>query len=206
MQSNLRLGQDHIGKFALHGTQFPILARIAPCGRPLAASAAPANSKIAHLNQGLDAGAQILDYAWRSQYGPRGLEGAGNRIKGDARTGVTMVDEPRDEHDPAKRPIDEAALSARLRRLGDRLGHQPPSEDRGADRDRPSVDSSGFSRGMRLSSELVAGIIVGAAIGWAVDRLLGTSPWGLSIGLLLGFAGGVFNLVRATSGNTDRRS
>jgi ATP synthase protein I len=116
-----------------------------------------------------------------------------------------MADKARDEHDPANRPIDEAALSARLQRLGDRLDRERSSESRGADRDRPSVDSSGFSRGMRLSSELVAGIIVGAAIGWAIDRVLGTSPWGLSVGLLLGFAGGVANLVRAV-GNTGNRT
>jgi len=105
-----------------------------------------------------------------------------------------MADKARDEHDPAIRPDDEARLSARLRRLGDRLDRERSSERR--DPDGPSADRSGFARGMRLSTELVAGVIVGAAIGWALDRLLGTSPWGLSVGLLLGFAGGVASLVR----------
>ena len=114
-----------------------------------------------------------------------------------------MAEEPRDEHDPAYRPIDEAALSARLRRLGDRLGQDRSSEIRDTDRDRASANSSGFARGMRLSTELVAGVIVGAALGWAIDRLLGTSPWGLSVGLLLGFAGGVASLVRSAGRDTD---
>lgn len=113
-----------------------------------------------------------------------------------------MADEARDEHDPVKRPIDEAALSARLRRLGDRLDHQRSSGDRDAERDGPSAETSGFARGMRLSTELVAGVIVGAAIGWALDRLLGSSPWGLTVGLLLGFAGGVANLVRAANSSS----
>ena len=35
--------------------------------------------------------------------------------------------------------------------------------------------------GFRLSSELVAGVVVGAAIGWGVDRWLSTSPFGLIV-------------------------
>jgi len=51
--------------------------------------------------------------------------------------------------------------------------------------------------GLRLSSELVAGVLVGAALGWGFDRLLSTSPWGLIIFLLLGFIAGVVNVMRA---------
>jgi ATP synthase protein I len=114
-----------------------------------------------------------------------------------------MADKARDEHDPVNPPLDEAALSARLRRLGDRLGRERPRENRDADQDLPSVNASGFSRGMRLSSELVGGVVVGAGAGWTIDQLLGTSPWGLSIGLLLGFAGGVANLVRSANSNSE---
>jgi ATP synthase protein I len=57
--------------------------------------------------------------------------------------------------------------------------------------------SSGLARGLRLSTELVAGVLVGAGIGWALDRWLGISPWGLIVFLLLGFAAGVLNVVRA---------
>jgi ATP synthase protein I len=48
-----------------------------------------------------------------------------------------------------------------------------------------------------LSSVLVAGVLVGAGIGWALDRVLGISPWGLIVFLLLGFAAGVVNVIRA---------
>jgi ATP synthase protein I len=41
--------------------------------------------------------------------------------------------------------------------------------------------------------------LVGAAIGWALDKLLGITPWGLIVFLLLGFAAGVVNVVRAVS-------
>ena len=56
-----------------------------------------------------------------------------------------------------------------------------------------------MARGFRLSSELVAGVVAGAMIGWGFDRLLSTSPWGLIVFFLLGFAAGVVNLVRSVS-------
>jgi ATP synthase protein I len=108
-----------------------------------------------------------------------------------------MADNPRDSNDLEKRRPDEAALSARLRRLGDRLGQQRPGEPSETGRGPPAADASGYARGFRLSSELVGGVLVGAGIGWALDRVLGTSPWGLIVFLLLGFAGGVFSVVRA---------
>jgi putative F0F1-ATPase subunit (Ca2+/Mg2+ transporter) len=49
----------------------------------------------------------------------------------------------------------------------------------------------------RFSSEFVAGVIVGAGIGWLIDRALGISPWGLTVFLLLGFAAGVLNVMRS---------
>ena len=99
--------------------------------------------------------------------------------------------------DPANRPTDEAQLSARLRRLGEELGRERPRETPETNRGRPDADAAGFARGFRLSTELVAGVLVGAAIGWGLDRLAGISPWGLIVFVLLGFAAGVLNVMRA---------
>ncbi len=108
-----------------------------------------------------------------------------------------MADGARDKDGSAKRAAEEAALSARLRGLGARLGQtgqrKPPDHDSG----QPRSDPSAIARGFRLSTELVAGVIVGAMIGWALDRLLGISPWGLIVFLLLGFTAGVLNVMRA---------
>ena len=57
--------------------------------------------------------------------------------------------------------------------------------------------------GLRLSSELVAGVLVGAAIGWGFDRLLSTSPWGLIVFLLLGFSAGIINVVRSSGAGRE---
>jgi ATP synthase protein I len=53
-----------------------------------------------------------------------------------------------------------------------------------------------MARGLRLSTELVAGVLVGAGIGWMIDYGLGISPWGFIVFLLLGFAAGVMNVMR----------
>jgi len=46
-------------------------------------------------------------------------------------------------------------------------------------------------------SEFVAAIIVGGGLGYLLDMFLPTRPWGLIVLLLLGFAAGVLNVVRA---------
>jgi ATP synthase protein I len=109
-----------------------------------------------------------------------------------------MGDDAREKGDGERLPADEAALSARLKRLGERLGRvraDRPSESNSDQR--PAADPSAIARGFRLSTEFVAGIVVGAAIGWLLDRWLGISPWGMIVFLLLGFAAGVLNVMRA---------
>src|SRR3954471_15263782 len=113
-----------------------------------------------------------------------------------------MADDPR-KQDDADRPDEEAALSARLQRLGERLGQVSRPTETGSV-PRQSTDMSGFARGFRLSSELVAGVAVGALLGWLLDRWLGISPWGLIVFLLLGFAAGVLNVMRAAGVVRDR--
>ncbi len=54
-----------------------------------------------------------------------------------------------------------------------------------------------MARGFQLSSELIAGVVVGALMGWGFDRLLSTSPFGLIVFVLLGFAAGVLNVIRS---------
>jgi ATP synthase protein I len=97
---------------------------------------------------------------------------------------------------------DEAALSARLGSLDHRLSEIRDS--RKIRTDQPGTESgdsaaraSAMARGLRLSSELIAGVVVGAVIGWGFDRLLSTSPFGLIVFFLLGFVAGVVNVVRS---------
>src|ERR1700726_76253 len=108
-----------------------------------------------------------------------------------------MSDGTREDGKRDKAHTDEAALSARLQRLGEGLGRQraeDPSNDAAENR---AATASGYARGFRLSSELVAGVLVGAGLGWGIDRLFGVAPWGLIVFLLLGFAAGVLNVMRS---------
>jgi ATP synthase protein I len=115
-----------------------------------------------------------------------------------------MADGPRGNGDRNEPPDDEAALSARLKRLGNRLAKTNRPSENGSG-PRQTADVSAIARGFRLSTELVAGVLVGAVIGWLLDRWLGISPWGLIVFLLLGFAAGVLNVMRAAGVVRDRQ-
>ena len=109
-----------------------------------------------------------------------------------------QADDARDRKGRDQPSAEEAALSARLRDLGKRLGrHHSDGPSDSEPGQRPTADPSAIARGFRLSAELVAGVLVGAAIGWLLDRGLGISPWGMIVFLLLGFAAGVLNVMRA---------
>jgi ATP synthase protein I len=109
-----------------------------------------------------------------------------------------MAGDAREKADRVESPPDEAALSARFRRLGERLGQiHPDRPSESGPGERSTADPSAIARGFRLSAELVAGVLLGAGIGWLLDYWLGISPWGMIVFLLLGFAAGVLNVMRA---------
>ncbi|NQW09227.1 MAG: AtpZ/AtpI family protein [Alphaproteobacteria bacterium] len=64
----------------------------------------------------------------------------------------------------------------------------------------PDMPNSGLGIAFRVGVELVAGVVVGVAVGYGLDRWLGTSPWLLIVFFLLGSAGGMLNVWRAMSG------
>ncbi|WP_349359677.1 AtpZ/AtpI family protein [Stappia sp.] len=114
-----------------------------------------------------------------------------------------------DESDDGDRDrrLTEAELSERRDRLVRSL------EDRAPKVEDPRAAASsgaghGFAQAMKLSTEFVAGVVVGAGIGWLIDRGLGTSPWGLIVFLLLGFCAGVLNVLRSAGvvAEPDRRA
>jgi ATP synthase protein I len=91
----------------------------------------------------------------------------------------------------------DTELARRLDRLSRDLDEE--KRERAAEERPRRSDSTGYGLAMRLASEFVAGVLVGAALGWGLDRVAGTSPWGLIGLLLLGFCAGVLNVVRASS-------
>ena len=103
------------------------------------------------------------------------------------------MSEPRDENRPARPPSSVTAdLEARIARAQKLRPAEAAAEQR------RQSDMSGLSRGFRLASEFAAAIIVGAGLGYLIDMVLPTRPWAMVAMLLLGFAAGVLNVVRAT--------
>ena len=102
------------------------------------------------------------------------------------------MSEPRDDKRPTSRPSSVTGdLEARIARAQARNPAQAAVEQR------RQSDMSGLSRGFRLASEFAAAIIVGAGLGYLIDMVLPTRPWAMIVLLLLGFAAGVLNVVRA---------
>lgn len=89
-------------------------------------------------------------------------------------------------------PPEDDALSS-LRR---RVAKAREAESAAASKDR-APPSNAASMAMRMGGEFVAALLVGAAIGFGIDQFAPTKPWGLVVGLVMGFAAGVTNVVRA---------
>lgn len=51
-------------------------------------------------------------------------------------------------------------------------------------------------RAWSLGAEFVGGVLVGAGIGWWLDKWLGTKPWLFILLLILGFVVGTMNAMR----------
>ena len=52
----------------------------------------------------------------------------------------------------------------------------------------------------RVGTELLAGLIIGAGIGWTIDQWLNTTPLFLIIVFILGGIAGIYNLWRVLTG------
>jgi ATP synthase protein I len=88
-----------------------------------------------------------------------------------------------------------------LARLGERIDKARAQNVR----DQPAVGDrsamqQGLGLGLRIGIELVVAIGVATALGWAIDRWLGTRPWGIIVLFFLGVAAGMLNVYRAVSG------
>jgi ATP synthase protein I len=56
--------------------------------------------------------------------------------------------------------------------------------------------SRGMAYGLRMSTELVAAILVGGFMGYMLDTWLGILPWLSLVFLMLGFTAGILNILR----------
>lgn len=99
----------------------------------------------------------------------------------------------------ASEGLSESEWAARRARLASRLDaasarHAPPPPEKAG-----RGGLAGMAAGLKIASEFIAGVVVGALLGYGVDTLFGTRPFGLIILLMFGFAAGVMNVIRATA-------
>lgn len=90
----------------------------------------------------------------------------------------------------------QGSLDDRLRKLESHLAAKGVGEE-AKKQEQDNKNSNSMAQAVKLSSEFIAGIIVGAVLGWFIDRVLGTNPWGLIIFLFLGFGAGTLNVLRS---------
>lgn len=88
------------------------------------------------------------------------------------------------------------SLEERRDSLHERL-EQARSKDERVDKS-GEVSRKGYSQALKISSEFISAIVVGGLIGYLLDLLLPTKPWGLIVFVLLGFIAGVLNVLRVT--------
>jgi ATP synthase protein I len=105
------------------------------------------------------------------------------------------ADKPTDRKPGEISSSDREALKQRANEIGSQL------EGAKKRREVPSAAGRGaaMGRGMRIATELVAGVIVGGVLGWYLDQWLGTKPWLFIVFFLLGTAAGMLNIIRQAS-------
>ena len=90
-------------------------------------------------------------------------------------------------------------LSARLKELSGRIAAERSEKAESAKPAASMASASSYAKGYKLISEFAAGVLVGGLVGYGIDWLFGTLPFGLIIFLLLGFGAGFLNLARAAN-------
>ena len=80
------------------------------------------------------------------------------------------------------------------------MSHKPEKRGRIAPSQLPSKQpfspQAGLGFAYRLGLEFISGILVGLLLGYAIDQVLGSQPWGLVVMVLFGSLAGLLNIFR----------
>ena len=99
----------------------------------------------------------------------------------------------------AEDEIDEASKlppDARLESLDERLDKLQQAEAKRTAKRQPDVN---YQAGQLVLSQLVGCPLGGGIVGWLLDRWFGTLPWATLVMLFLGFAVGIWNVIRISN-------
>ena len=91
----------------------------------------------------------------------------------------------------------DAAMRRRLDDVSARINKMSPDEEKALQNGAPvATKRQSIGRALRLSTDLVAGVAVGALIGFWLDRWFDTQPMLFIVFFLLGTAAGFLNVFR----------
>lgn len=97
-----------------------------------------------------------------------------------------------DDHVP-RPPRPTGDFDARLRKAQETYRPAPRKSGDGGTR---AGRGNALGTAFRLGTELVAAVLVGGGIGWALDYVLGTGPWLMLVFFMLGVVAGLVNVTR----------
>lgn len=100
------------------------------------------------------------------------------------------------DSDSSMKDSDSSSLDSRRRALSSRLSSASSSGDSSDSSDSESSGSGGsMSLGFRLLSDFVVFVLVGVFLGYGIDILFGTLPFGLIFLSILGFIGAIRHIL-----------
>ena len=135
-----------------------------------------------------DSAARLFDSVRAGHYLARrsGRQRAGSGSESIALPGMSSEDGPPDPLAQLGRRLDRA-------RAEQRGGAGAPRRD-------SPVGQQGVAVGLRIGVEFVVAVVVATGLGWALDRWLGTRPWGTILLFFLGVGAGMVSVYRAVAG------
>ena len=95
---------------------------------------------------------------------------------------------------------DRAAEQTRVADLSKRIAEFESRQQEERRHRKAKLPTGGMALAGRVTTELVAGVVVGTFIGWAFDNWLGTTPTLMVVFFFLGSAAGMMNVWRALTG------
>lgn len=106
------------------------------------------------------------------------------------------MSEKKPDQDPVKQDARIDALDERLAAAKQREDDRKAPKHRGSD--------ANSRMGHRVLADLLGGMLGGGLIGWTIDKLADTSPWGLLVMLFLGIAVAFRNIIRMANTRPDQ--
>ena len=95
---------------------------------------------------------------------------------------------------------DRAVEQTRVADLSKRIAEFESRQQEERRHRKTKLPTGGVALAGRVTTELVAGVVVGTFIGWAFDNWLGTTPTLMVLFFFIGSAAGMMNVWRALTG------